>query len=261
MSNNGNPKSKDSADKDHKDETIDLPPVRAEELPEVLSPPSGNSSRSRSRSKEKKTRRHEKKDKSKMNEEELREEKERERERKKLKKKNRKKYKRPYEELISDPQVINNIRKAIAEDTRVPEVLKEQFTKIELNPIALCLSNLPLNIISQELKHFLNVFLTDLYPKYQAGGKDPVRRVELSETKKYCVLYMQDKEMAEELFNIGSLDYQNSKLKVGPSQPDRKTKRVLLPALQVHGRRRALRPATLPRRTQALHGKPAHLPH
>lgn len=201
---------------EHADEAMrrqpraDMETDPANQMPEVYSPPSGNSSNSRSRSRSKERKR-EKKDKSKMTEEELREE----RERKKLKKKNRKKIKRPYQELLSDPQVIKNIKKAIEEDKHIPAQLKDFFTKVELDPLALCIANLPLNIIVDELRLYFNTLLRDMFPEYADQGKDPVKRVKLADTKKYCILYMQDKDIAEELVNLGNLDYQNTKLKVG----------------------------------------------
>lgn len=189
---------------------VEQKPAGDPNLPEVYSPPSGHSSRSRSRSRSKE-KVFVKKDTSKMTPDEL---KEYEKERKRQKKKNRKKNKRPYEDLLNDPQVINNIKKAITEDKHIPEKQKVQFTKIELNPLALCIANLPLNVISQELMQYFNTFLKGVFTKYADMGKDPVKRIELTDTKKYCVLHMQDKEIAEELFNIGRLDYQTSKLKV-----------------------------------------------
>lgn len=186
------------------------------QLPEVESPPSrshSSGSRSRSRSQDQQTnagQKREKKDKSKMTEEELRQE----RELKKMKKKLRKQKKRAYRDVVSDPQVINNIRKAIQEDTHIPDQLKDKFIAIEINPLCLCIANPPYNSVSQGLQHYFNTFLKDLFPEYAQNRKDPVRRIELADTKKYCVLYMQDDDIAEELLDMGPLEYQTSNLKV-----------------------------------------------
>lgn len=138
-----------------------------------------------------------------------------EREKRRLKKKKRRKVKRPYHELLSDPQVLNNIRNNINLDDKIPEHMKSRFKKIELNHLAVCLTGLPYTITKQELKHYFNTFLNARDSKKMDENAEPVKRVDVGEHGKYGVLYLTEQKTADFLVeDVETLEYMSYKIKV-----------------------------------------------
>lgn len=142
-------------------------------------------------------------------------EREKERQRRRIKKKRRRKNKRPYYELMGDTQVQNNIRNNINMDENIPDHLKTRLKKIELNPLALCLTGLPFSISKQEVMHYFNTYLKELVPSYEKENKEPIKKVEVGDGAKYGVLHVIDKNTADILVEkVEVLNYMNYKIKI-----------------------------------------------
>lgn len=160
------------------------------------------------------------------------------------KKKLRKKVQRPYRELLSDsqvryleltPQVQNNIKKNIEQDEKIPEEYKSQFKKIELDPLKLMLTNIPVNVATLELRHYFNTFMKRLIKDFTDKNPDPVTKVTIGEDGKFWMLDMLDHDQAEKLVNIQTMEYKGYKIKVGytVSNIDLTSQRFLFRTVQI----------------------------
>ena len=167
-------------------------------------------SRSRSRSKDKGEKKKRKK-KSEM----TKEEREIEKQRKRLQKKRRRQNKRPYRDLLADKQVINNMKNNIDADNKIPKHLKDKYKKIELNPLGVILTNIPVSVTQHELRHFFNTFMKGLNPDLdEYKDEDPLTKVVIGDEHKYAVIEVVDHDTADKLLIVGTVEYKSYKIKV-----------------------------------------------
>jgi splicing factor U2AF subunit len=131
-----------------------------------------------------------------------------------LKKKKKSKKKLTYELIIQKKNIKQRIMDKIDSSENIPQSLKRKYKAVELDPLALILTSLPLEVTSEELFEFFNVLLTSLDPSYDERGERPVDSCEIGETKRFALIFLIDKESVWKLVKMDSVIYQGSKIKI-----------------------------------------------
>jgi hypothetical protein len=137
---------------------------------------------------------------------------------------------------------LNNIKKNIQDDEKIPAEYKEKFIKIEQDPLKLMITNIPVNVTTIELRHYFNTFMKRLIKEYTDSSPDPVKIVSVGDDNKFWMLDMFDHFAADSLADIEAMEYKGYKIKVSyiSSNIDLTSQRFLLRTLQIRSSRRPL---------------------
>ena len=133
---------------------------------------------------------------------------------KRIRKKRRKRKPRTYESLLTKPKNIENIQKKIDECDKIPDPLKRDLKKIEVNPLMLIVSNLPEKISKEELQEYFNTLLRSMHPEYDEKDINPVRRVLMGFTRKYAVLEFLESPPLWKILKINHVELKEFRLKI-----------------------------------------------
>jgi splicing factor U2AF subunit len=116
--------------------------------------------------------------------------------------------------IIQKPGEINKIETRIDEAEGIPQVLKRKYKKIELDPLCIILTYLPIHITAEELRVFFNTLLSSLVPRYDEDDVLPVADCEIGETKRFAVLWLVDLEAVWKVISMDTVILKDTKVKI-----------------------------------------------
>ncbi len=96
----------------------------------------------------------------------------------------------------------------------IPQHLRRVFAEIETNPLKLLVTNIPPNVILEEMRSYFFTLISQTKPEWKLKGRHPLKSVYLGERKKFLVIELDKKDAYRLCEKFQGLPYKNYNLMI-----------------------------------------------